>query len=73
MDLLSPEEELRRRLDQPVNPAIVSTRPGPGNRMVKYIAGETVYQEANRLGTDWSSKVVEILCAHNRPRPPQPA
>lgn len=73
MDPLSPEEELRRRLDQPVNPAIVSARPGPGNRMVEYIAGETAFHEANRLRTDWSSKVREIRCARDRLRPPQPA
>ncbi len=65
MDSRSVEEELRRRLDQPVNPAIVSTRPGPGNRRVKFIAGETVCQEANRLGLRWSSKVVKILCARD--------
>jgi recombination DNA repair RAD52 pathway protein len=73
MDPLSPEEELRRRLNQPLNPAIVSTRPGPGGHKVKYVAGEVLFHEANRLRTDWSSKVIEIRCARDRLRPPQPA
>lgn len=73
MDPRSVEEELRRRLDQPVNPSIVSTRPGPGNRRVKFIAGETVFHEASHLATGWNSRIIEIRCARDaRARRSQP-
>jgi hypothetical protein len=57
------DEALRRRLDQPVNPAIVSQRPGPGNKNVRYIEGNTLFLEASRLTAGfggWSSRLLDV-------------
>jgi recombination DNA repair RAD52 pathway protein len=70
------DEALRRLLDQPVNPAIVSQRPGPNRKMVKYIEGNTLFLEASRLTAGfggWYSRLIDVwfvfppstwLCPH---------
>lgn len=57
------DEALRRRLDQPVNPAIVSQRPGPNRKMVNYIEGNTLFLEASRLTAGfggWYSRLIDV-------------